>query len=619
MTNNKTQYSLKMYKIVFLFVLQTISKGFTQIPLPYDFESATGLAFNNFDGGTGTRVANPSATGINTSANVGRVVKNGGQNWGGTWIQTNSIIDIASFPYICMKVYSPAVGMTHRIKLEGGTNSIEYSVTSTVANQWENLCWNLTGAPNNNTRIVFLFNFTGACCVGNGTAAHTFYFDDIYQSSVAGSSLPNSTSTFFCPTASITMTSPSAVEWWDSPTGGTMLGALSTTFVTPVMTGSTTFYTQSTTPIPGGTLQGWLGSPHVVNNATGTAGHPILTVSYFTAKAPVLTGKVLESIQFNHKILSPTQNCVYTYTVRNITTATDYGPIVMTCNSCNDNSNDVPVFNVPLTNGHNYSVTASVTGAGGVANANCRLGSHNINTMAEPLPTYPVTSNTYLNHTSHWADGVSNNRYSTMNWVIRNPSTLPPRYAVNAIANCSLPITLIDFTVNKTTEGNLLNWTTSEEVNNDYFEVRKSIDGINFVTIGVVQGNNNTSSLSNYSFVDGSVSNGTVYYQLIQFDKDGNQSESELVFIGTPLLEKIEVYPNPSSGQFTISNLFASASNITIKLYDAIGKEIISTTSTTEAGLYKKEIDLTDYTSGVYTIHITTDNESKILKIYKNK
>ena len=50
--------------------------------LPLDFESGTiNYTFTDFDGGGTTKIANPHSGGINTSANVARMVKSAGQVW----------------------------------------------------------------------------------------------------------------------------------------------------------------------------------------------------------------------------------------------------------------------------------------------------------------------------------------------------------------------------------------------------------------------------------------------------------------------------------------------------------------------------------------------------------
>ena len=67
--------------------------GYTQ-SLPIDFETGiTTSNFVDFDGGVGTVITNPQSSGINTSATVGQVVRNGGEVWGGSKISLAANLD----------------------------------------------------------------------------------------------------------------------------------------------------------------------------------------------------------------------------------------------------------------------------------------------------------------------------------------------------------------------------------------------------------------------------------------------------------------------------------------------------------------------------------------------
>ncbi len=96
-----------------------------------------------------------------------------------------------------------------------------------------------------------------------------------------------------------------------------------------------------------------------------------------------------------------------------------------------------------------------------------------------------------------------------------------PSYFISPSCVYPLPITLGDFYLKTFSDYTSIYWTTLSETNCDYFEVQKSTDGINFVTIGEVTGAGNSSTLINYSFRDETQNTGTVYYRLKQVDFDG--------------------------------------------------------------------------------------------------
>lgn len=152
--------------------------------LPLTFESSSvNYAFGNFAGGNATVISNPNATGINTSAKVGKMVKNAGETYGGTTLRLGENINFSSNKVFRMKVYSPRVGAKVLFKVENSANSgqnFEKEVFTTVANQWEDLAFDYRtiNTANNYNVLVWIFD-NGT--MGNGSANFTWLFDDIRQ------------------------------------------------------------------------------------------------------------------------------------------------------------------------------------------------------------------------------------------------------------------------------------------------------------------------------------------------------------------------------------------------------------------------------------------------------
>ena len=147
---------------------------------PLDFEST--VVFYNFlnsNSAVGTKLANPDSSGINTSANVGKITKNiPGVAWACSYLELGSAIDFSTINSIKMKVWSPIAGVVMKLKLENLTNpafNVEVDVTNTVANAWEELTFTFPGIVNANSykRVVFFFNFN------NNGAGESYYFDDV--------------------------------------------------------------------------------------------------------------------------------------------------------------------------------------------------------------------------------------------------------------------------------------------------------------------------------------------------------------------------------------------------------------------------------------------------------
>jgi hypothetical protein len=153
--------------------------GYTQ-SLPIDFETGiTTSNFVDFDGGVGTVITNPQSNGINTSATVGQIVRNGGEIWGGSKISLAANLDFTTNNVISMKVFTTApAGTVVKFKLEGGGAAAEKDASTTTSGAWETLTWDFTGTPANFNDVVFMFDFGN---VGDGSTTSTFLFDDVEQ------------------------------------------------------------------------------------------------------------------------------------------------------------------------------------------------------------------------------------------------------------------------------------------------------------------------------------------------------------------------------------------------------------------------------------------------------
>ena len=164
--------------------------GFSQ-SLPFNFEGdITTSDFSNFDGGVATVITNPNPSGINTSASVAQIVRDGGKPWSGSKILLADNLDFSVKTKITMKVYTKAaVGTTIKLKLEGTGPAVDVDAVTTVSSAWETLEWIFAGTENNLNELVFMFDFGN---VGDGSVTSTFYFDDVEQ--VSGPTAPQPTS-----------------------------------------------------------------------------------------------------------------------------------------------------------------------------------------------------------------------------------------------------------------------------------------------------------------------------------------------------------------------------------------------------------------------------------------
>jgi hypothetical protein len=94
-----------------------------------------------------------------------------------------------------------------------------------------------------------------------------------------------------------------------------------------------------------------------------------------------------------------------------------------------------------------------------------------------------------------------------------------------------LPITLINFKGENILGQNHISWSTSTEINNDFFTLERSVDGTTFETVAVIDGAGNSNHTLNYSFLDTRFERTVNYYRLKQTDHDRTFSYSSVIVV----------------------------------------------------------------------------------------
>lgn len=139
-----------------------------------------------------------------------------------------------------------------------------------------------------------------------------------------------------------------------------------------------------------------------------------------------------------------------------------------------------------------------------------------------------------------------------------------------------LPVEMISLNAEQKLKTNLIRWSTGSETNNDRFEIERSNDGVNYVSIGSVKGQGNATLQSEYSFSDKAPLNGLNYYRLKQVDFDGSIKEYGPVAVDFLYNQNITIYPNPAETEVFIKvPTQIAGKNITSRVYSIDGKALL--------------------------------------------
>jgi hypothetical protein len=220
---------------------------------------------------------------------------------------------------------------------------------------------------------------------------------------------------------------------------------------------------------------------------------------------------------------------------------------------------------------------------------------------------------------------VGNDYVFCYTFTVPNPG--PPTNSCNHTQHCPffvgatvLPITLLNFTANMTDDKSVkLDWITSTEINNDYFTVEKSKDGITYEVVGIISGAGNSQSARFYNTVDIKPYDGTSYYRLAQTDYDGTTVHSKIVPVTVISdFDGLSIYPNPVEGNGYLSfNSSISSSTVNMVIYDVSGRKVLQEVFQTSKGLNKFELNTDNLPQGMYFLNIENGMGNSNIKFVK--
>jgi hypothetical protein len=170
------------------------------------------------------------------------------------------------------------------------------------------------------------------------------------------------------------------------------------------------------------------------------------------------------------------------------------------------------------------------------------------------------------------------------------------------LSNSLTPVELVSFTGSASGKNVELRWTTATEDNNRGFEIQRSLDKINFVQIGFINGKGTTTEKTSYSFVDKNMAGGKLYYRLKQVDFNGTTQYTNTIEINNVLdFTLSQNYPNPFNPTTVINFSLPFSANVTIDIYNPLGALVRTITKgNLTTGIYNVEFNGSNLASGLY-------------------
>jgi len=165
-----------------------------------------------------------------------------------------------------------------------------------------------------------------------------------------------------------------------------------------------------------------------------------------------------------------------------------------------------------------------------------------------------------------------------------------------------LPVELISFTAQVVNENVKLNWITASELNNDYFTVQRSMDGVEFESIVEIDGAGTKQTATEYEFIDTAPKANISYYRLKQTDFDKTSTYSKVIAINVSLSGELSMYPNPV-GIGTPLTLSRKGDYI---ILNNLGVTVLKVSGV-------NQIDISSLAPGVYTLRSSAGDTKRLV------
>ena len=166
-----------------------------------------------------------------------------------------------------------------------------------------------------------------------------------------------------------------------------------------------------------------------------------------------------------------------------------------------------------------------------------------------------------------------------------------------------LPVEFIKFEASLNNHNQAeLEWISASELNNDYYIIERSSNGVDWQDLFEVEGAGTTQKKSQYAALDAEPLRGLSYYRLSQVDYDGTTVELGISVIQMEG-DSPRVYPNPVRDILTIE---LDEEYLEIQIMDSQGRVIRKITPQTNV----ININCREFSTGVYRLSFYSRNKS---------
>lgn len=181
-------------------------------------------------------------------------------------------------------------------------------------------------------------------------------------------------------------------------------------------------------------------------------------------------------------------------------------------------------------------------------------------------------------------------------------------YSISFTSGVVLSVELTSFDGFPVQNGNQLKWQTDAEINNDYFELEATTDGINYRKVGRIKGAGTSNEQQNYELLDPTFDQIT-YYRLKQTNFDGTHTYLPIIMVNRGSNKDVMISPNPVANIMSVDLYIHQEGNYSFSFINTLGASVEKNFLLSK-GENHVEIDLSEQlATGFYILRISDENE----------
>jgi hypothetical protein len=187
-------------------------------------------------------------------------------------------------------------------------------------------------------------------------------------------------------------------------------------------------------------------------------------------------------------------------------------------------------------------------------------------------------------------------------------------YAVDTVyvlfdPNCTTMLTRkMDFKGSLQNGNPALQWTVKNNQTISNFIIERSLDGLNFQGISIIENANPEAATDAYGYLDKMVLSTNVVYYRLKVNTDNGVYYSTIIRVELKKTEHLLVHPNPANSYLRISLPAATNEPVGLVIYNAAGSLVYSKTVIATGAIIQIN-EISSWPPGMYQVGIRTTNQ----------